>query len=209
MVAVVTAFVGVGYNVDAVNAAAFSRSTDKPIFVDTSSVITGDLVIVNDKTGISSTRASIVVNNEGSQLTFQEGDLFASDIDDDYTAWATASNSETSTINFNGGNVTLNAVSPYGAQALNSRPTTQNFNNSGKVSVNSIVEGSGVGRSNAIGINLNGSSLSFASSVEDLTVNVVGSGRFSGDALDSNGTAGIRLAGGPETKATFNAKIST
>lgn len=206
MVAVVTAFVGVGYNVDAVNAAAFSRSTDKPIFVDTSSVITGDLVIVNDKTGISSTRASIVVNNEGSQLTFQEGDLFASDIDDDYTAWATASNSETSTINFNGGNVTLNAVSPYGAQALNSRPTTQNFNNSGKVSVNSIVEGSGVGRSNAIGINLNGSSLSFASSVEDLTVNVVGSGRFSGDALDSNGTAGIRLAGGPETKATFNAK---
>ena len=206
MVAVVTAFVGVGYNVDAVDAAAFSRNTDKPIFVDTSSVITGDLVIVNDKTGISSRRASIVVNNDGSQLTFQEGDLFASDIDDDYTAWATASNSETSIINFNGGNVTLNAVSPYGAQALNSRPTTQNFNNTGNVNINSIIEGGGVGRSNSIGINLVGQSVSFASSVEELNVNVIGTGRFSGDALDSNGTVGIRLAGAPETKATLNAK---
>ena len=151
MVAVVTAFLGVGYNVDAVNAAAFSRNTDKPIFVDTSSVLTGDLVIVDGKTGISSTRASIVVNKDGSQLTFQEGEL-----DDNYTAWVTASNSETSTINFNGRNVTLNAVSPYGAQALNSRPITQNFNNTGNVSINSIVEGGGVGRSNVIGINLVG-----------------------------------------------------
>ena len=39
-----------------------------------------------------------------------------------------------------------------------------------------------------------------------MNVNVIGSGRFSGDALDNNGTAGIRLAGAPETNATFNAK---
>lgn len=120
----------------------------------------------------------------------------------DYTAFAGKINAGFGkTIGFNGGNLYLNAASNYGAQGIsvytsgNGEATTLLFDNTGDVNITAVVEGSGVGTSNAIGILGNWQVMNVTDCVQNFNVSVYGSGRFNGSAVDSNGTAGLFFAG--------------
>ena len=120
----------------------------------------------------------------------------------DYTAFASKfDGGYGSSIKFSGGNVHFNALSNYGAQGYvngslgEGEATHLIFDNTGTVEFNAVIDGNGLGRSNAIGFMGNWQKLTVSEKVQTFNVNVYGSGQFNGSALNSNGTAGLFFAG--------------
>lgn len=118
-----------------------------------------------------------------------------------YTAFASKiDKGQGNTVQFTGGNVAFNAVSSFGAQGYvgyssGATPYTLKFANSGDVNITAVVEGTGVGTTNAIGFMGNGQKLEVTDDVQNFNVNVYGSGKFDGNANTANGTAGLFFAG--------------
>ena len=106
-------------------------------------------------------------------------------------------------LNFNGGDVALYSRSPYGVNGVgfdgyietDGTSHTVVFNNSGTALISSAVLGNGVGRSNSIGYQGNGSNLFVTDNVDEFKIDLSGSGCFGGNSNASNGTAGMSIFG--------------
>ncbi len=105
---------------------------------------------------------------------------------------------KTGQLNFNGGDVSLYARSPYGANGLgfdNFGNHTVLFNNSGTAIISSAILGDGIGNSNSIGYLGNGTYLFVTDNVDEFKIEVNGSGYFDGNSENSNGTAAMGIFG--------------
>lgn len=178
-------------------------------------VYTEDLEYLTENVGQGNNAYSSLRIYENSNVNIQsENTYFTShntpkeDGTGNYTAFASKIDiGYGNTVQFTGGNVTLNAVSNYGAQgyvngssrklADDEQPTpyTLKFDNNGDINITAVVEGSGVAKSNAIGFQGNFQTVEITDKVQNFNVNVYGSGQFNGSAINSNGTAGLFFAG--------------
>lgn len=181
---------------------------EEVVFTEDQTVFTENIGLNNQSYSAIRIKGTSNVNFNGDKLFATNHTMADSEGQNNYTAFNTKIDAGNGTIvKFNGGNVTLNAIGGYGAQGVtfisNATPATLTFNNTGNVSINAVVEGSGVAQSNAIGILGNYQVIEVTDAVQNFDVNVYGSGKFTGDALGSNGTEGIFIAG---DTATFNSK---
>ena len=103
------------------------------------------------------------------------------------------------TVTFAGNDVNITSQSDYGANGIgdanadgNTTPTSVIFSGK-KATINTVIT-DGVGTTNNVGLNI-GNTLKVRNSVEELNINVYGSGQWNGNGGFANGTAGIYSVG--------------
>lgn len=156
------------------------------------SVYSSFRVVGKSNIDIQSQNAYFTAHNTADEQGKGNYTAFASKIDIGYG----------NTVKFTGGDVIFNAISGYGAQGYANVSSSNEgsaysliFDNEGDLNITAVVEGNGVATSNAIGFMGNWQNLTITDRVQNVNVNVYGSGRFTGNALNSNGTSGLFFAG--------------
>lgn len=177
----------------------------------------GDLLIDLSNINTGNNPYSAIRTHDGSTAVFK-GSVFATSNAPTYTSTSLRFGQDNTKATFSGPKVVFNALSNYGAVGIHgatppddaiSPSALLEFQNSEEVTINAVLTNNGgVGASNVIGIQiLSGvpdTKLVVADSVNTFSVNTYGSGLFTGDSLNSNGTAGIYIA---ESTLEVNSKL--
>ena len=141
---------------------------------------------------------AVLIKGDGTTLTFSGNQTEVISSNTGYTAQA-FSVVNGATVTFAGNDVNITSQSDYGANGIgdanadgNTTPTSVIFSGK-KATINTVIT-DGVGTTNNVGLNI-GNTLKVRNSVEELNINVYGSGQWNGNGGFANGTAGIYSVG--------------